>query len=251
MSGARREPAASRCWPSIPGKTLFYISRLFGPMHELPDTVAIDVVLLPPGPIMDMAIGANRALLAGNPDGGIRLDRANCLPHISVAMLPARSGDIPEINAKVDRIARRCSPMAMTIDAVAKHRSGTGGTVSAFHILRAEILQLFHKTVMNAVKPYQAPPAGPAMFAGEASAPSVDCLLRFPKTSAYERYSPHITLGFGDLPEIIPGIDFPVRFEAAKAAVCHLGSHCTCRRVLAEFDLGPRTPAARGRAARR
>ncbi len=214
-------------------------------MHELPDTVAIDVVLLPPGPIMDMAIGANRTLLAGNPDGGIRLDGENCLPHISVAMFPARRGDIPEITAKVDRIARQCSPMTMTIDAVAKHRSSTGGTVSTFHILRAEILQLFHKTVMNALKPYQAPPAGPPMFAGEAPASSVDCLLRFPKTSVYERYSPHITLGFGDLPELIPGIDFPVRFEATRAAVCHLGSHCTCRRLLAEFGLGTGGPTTR------
>ncbi|MDV4344115.1 hypothetical protein HL657_13260 [Methanoculleus sp. YWC-01] len=220
-------------------------------MHELPDTVAIDIVLLPPGPIMDMAIGANRALLAGNPDGGIRLDRECCLPHISVAMFPARSGDIPEITAKVGRITRRCSSMAMTIDAVAKHRSGMGETVSMFHILRAEILQLFHKAVMSAVKPYQAPSAGPAMFTGDASTASIDCLLRFQKTSAYEHYSPHITLGFGDLPEIIPGIDFPVRFETTKAAICHLGSHCTCRRVLAEFDLGTRASAARGRTARR
>ena len=220
-------------------------------MHELPDTVAIDVVLLPPGPIMDMAIGANRTLLAGNPGGGIRLDRETCLPHVSVAMLPVRRGDIPEITSKVDRIARRCSPMAMTIDAVAKYRSGTGETISAFHILRAEILALFHKTVMNSVKPCTAPAAGPSMFSGEVSASSVDYLLRFPKTSAYERYSPHITLGFGDLPEIIPGIDFPVRFEATRAAVCHLGNHCTCRRLLAGFDLGVRRSAAGGRAPRR
>ncbi|WP_243669996.1 hypothetical protein [Methanoculleus chikugoensis] len=178
-------------------------------MHELPETIAVDLVLLPPGPIMDLAIGANRTLLAGNPDGGIRLDREGCLPHISVAMLPARSRDIPEIAAKVERITQRCSPpMALTIDAVAKHRKNAGETVSTFHILRAEILQLFHKTVMNAVMPHQAPSAGgsSAFSGGEASAPSVDCLLRFPKTSAYERYSPHITLGFGDLPEIIPPV---------------------------------------------
>lgn len=220
-------------------------------MHEVPDTVAIDVVLLPPGPIMDMAIGANRTLLAGNPDGGIRLDGENCLPHISVAMLPTKRGDIPEITAKVGRIARQCSPMAMTIDAVAKHRARTGETISVFHILRSEILQLFHKTVMNAIAPYTAPPAGPLMFVGEVSAPSIDCLLRFTKTSAYERYSPHITLGFGDLPELIPGIDFPVRFEATRAAICHLGSHCTCRQVVAEFDLGAGARATHSRATRR
>jgi 2'-5' RNA ligase len=222
----------------IPGENAFYPAALFGTMQELPETLAVGVVLLPPGPIMDLAIGANRTLLAGNPDGGIRLDREDCLPHITVAMLPARREDIPAITARVERIVQRCSPMALTIDAVAKHRRNIGLTVSTLHIQRTEILQLLHKTVMNRVTPYQAPSAGPSSFFGEASAPSTDCLLRFPKTSAYERYSPHITLGFGDLPEIIPGIDFPVRFEVTKAALCHLGSHCTCRRVLAAFDLG-------------
>lgn len=219
-------------------------------MHEVPDTVAIDIVLLPPGPIMEMAISANRTLLAGNPGGEIRLGGEDCFPHVSVAMLPARRGDIPEIIAKVDRIARQCSPMTMTIDAVAKHRSSTGETVSVFHILRSEILALFHKTVMNALKPYTALPVGPPIFFSEAPAPSIDCLLRFQKTSAYERYSPHITLGFGDLPGLLPGIDLPVRFEVTKAAICHLGSHCTCRRVIAGFGLGTGVFAAHGRAVR-
>lgn len=114
-------------------KTLFYSTVLPGTMHEPPETVAIDIVLLLPGPIMDMVIGVNRTQLAGNPGGGIRLGREDSLPHISVAMLP----------------------------------------------------------------------------------------------------------------EIITGIDFPVRFEAAKAALCHLGSHCTCRKVLATFDLGVREPVPR------
>ena len=47
--------------------------------------------------------------------------------------------------------------------------------------------------------------------------------------------SPHITPGFGDLPEPIP-IDLPVRSEATRVAICHLGNHCTCRRVIAQFD---------------
>lgn len=219
-------------------------------MHELPDTVAVDVVLLPPGPIMDMAISANRTLLAGNQDGGIRLDHEDCLPHITAAMLPAKREDIPEVIARVDRITRRCSPMTVTIDTVAKHRTGTGGIVPVFHIPRTEILQLFHKTVMNALMPYEAPPAGPGMFAGEASALSVECLARFGKSGAYEHYSPHITLGHGDLPELIPGIDLPVRFEVTKAAVCHLGAHCTCRRVLAVFGLGTGASTAPGRPGR-
>jgi len=209
-----------------------------GSMVELPDTVALDVVILPPGPIMDMVIGANRILLAGNPGGGIRLDKGGSLPHISVAIFSAKREDIPEITSKIDRITRRCSPMALTIDAIAKRRAGTGGTVSVFHIPRPDILQLFHKVVMNAIMQYMSPPTGPEIFSGEASQASLDCLLQFPKSSAYARYSPHITLGFGDLPELIPGIDLPVRFEATRVAICHLGNHCTCRRVIAQFDFG-------------
>ncbi|HQD25054.1 MULTISPECIES: hypothetical protein [Methanoculleus] len=219
-------------------------------MHELPDTVAIDVVLLPPRPIMDTAIGVNRTLLAGAPDGGIRLGWEDCLPHISVAMFPAKRDDLREITRTVDKISRQCSPMSLTIDAVAKRRTGAGRTVSVFHILRTEIIQLFHKTVMNALKPYWALDVGPESFAGGASGSSIDCLTRFPKLSAYERYSPHITLGYGDLPELIPGVDLPLRFEATKAAICHLGEHCTCRHVLAEFDLGNRTPVPRNWTAR-
>ena len=194
---------------------------------------------------MDMVIGANRTLLAGNPGGGIRLDWEGSLPHIPVAMLPVRREDLPKISAKVAQIAERYSPMILTIDAVAKDRRNVGEIISTFYILRAEILALFHKTVMNGIMPYQTSPAGPPMFLGGASPSSTDCLLRFPKISAYERYSPHVTLRFGDLPAIIPGIDFPVRFEVTKAALCHLGCHCTCRKVLAMFDLGVWKPVHR------
>ena len=224
------------------GKKIFYPCGLTRPMHELPDTVALDVVILPPEPITELAISANRILLAGNPDGAIRLGKEDCLPHISVAIFPARRDDIPGITAEIDRISRSCSPMTLVIDAIAKRRARAGEIVSSFHIPRPEVLQLFHKTVMRSMKPYTVPPTGPGMFVGDVSAPSIDCLYRFPKTSTYERYSPHITLGSGDLPELIPGIDLPVRFEAKEAAICHLGGHCTCRRVLARFSLGAGAP---------
>ena len=191
---------------------------------------------------MDTAIGVNRTLLAGAPDGGIRLGWEDCLPHISVAMVPAKRDDLREITRTVDKISRQCSPMSLTIDAVAKRRTGAGRTVSVFHILRTEIIQLFHKTVMNALKPYWALDVGPESFAGGASGSSIDCLTRFPKLSAYERYSPHITLGYGDLPELIPGVD-PAQFEATKAAICHLGSIApagtSSPSLIREPDAGP------------
>jgi hypothetical protein len=218
----------------------FLPSLLISPiMSEHEGTIAIDVVLFPPEPVADETINANRTLLAGNPGGGIRLDHRDCLPHISVAMIPVRLDEFPAIVADVERIVRKCSPMTLTIDAIAKRRASAGEIVSAFHILRTEILQLFHKSVMKALEPYSAPSSGTRMFADEeVAASTVDCFLRFPAASAYRNYSPHITIGFGETPRILPGLELPMRFEVQKAAICHLGSHCTCRKVLAGFDLG-------------
>ena len=48
-----------------------------------------------------------------------------------------------------------------------------------------------------------------------------------------ENCLPHITIGYGELSHFL----FPEEFTASKLALCHLGNHCTCRRVLASFAL--------------
>lgn len=208
-------------------------------MNTQTNTVAIDVVLLPPGPVIDEAIRINRALIAGKADGEIRLGRTACIPHITVAMAAVRKSDLGEVEAAVGRIARHCTPMTLTIDAI-EHVAvpTTGERVSAFHLLRPEIIQLFHKRVMNAIAGYALPEAAPEMFADEGVADSsVGCLRRFREQSSFSRYSPHITLGFGEIEPRLPGLDLPLRFEATRVAICHLGNHCTCREILAEFEL--------------
>jgi hypothetical protein len=50
--------------------------------------------------------------------------------------------------------------------------------------------------------------------------------------SSFERFFPHITLGYGRLADF----PFPARFTAPRLALCHLGNHCTCRRILASAE---------------
>ncbi len=207
-------------------------------MSILPDTVAIDIVLIPPGPVVDEAIRINQALIMGNSDGEIALSREGSIPHISVAMAAVRRDDLPAVTRAIERIVQHCTPMTLTIDAIEHRSASNGDRVSAFHVLRPEIIQLFHKTVMNAVSRYAVSGATPEMFADErVEESSVDYLRRFPETSSFSRYSPHITLGFGEIEPLLPGLDFPIRFEATRAAICRLGNHCTCREILAEFAL--------------
>jgi hypothetical protein len=59
-------------------------------------------------------------------------------------------------------------------------------------------------------------------------------IKNYPQKSAFENFFPHITIGYGQLDDS----PFTAEFTASKLALCHLGNHCTCRKVLsaAEFE---------------
>jgi hypothetical protein len=48
-----------------------------------------------------------------------------------------------------------------------------------------------------------------------------------------ENCLPHITIGYGQVDDFT----FTAEFTASKLALCHLGIHCTCRKVLAAAEL--------------
>jgi hypothetical protein len=55
----------------------------------------------------------------------------------------------------------------------------------------------------------------------------------FPAESVYEKFFPHITLGYGQTTLE----NLPIDFKVPKIALCQLGNHCTCRKVLASAEL--------------
>ena len=46
-------------------------------------------------------------------------------------------------------------------------------------------------------------------------------------------FDPHITVGFGETDKFI----LPIEFTASTIALCQLGNHCTCRKVIISSDL--------------
>jgi len=58
-------------------------------------------------------------------------------------------------------------------------------------------------------------------------------IKNYPAESGYENFFPHITLGYGE----IRLESLPARFNVSKIALCRLGNHCTCRKVLAAAEL--------------
>jgi len=206
---------------------------LFGAV--LMTKIAVDIVLLPSQEMTDAAIEANRELLKLRPDK-IILDKQNCLPHISLAMGCIDEADIAEIEQILRQIAGRFAPGELSFIGIHIGTTSTGEKVTVVGVEKTQKLQKLHEEVIRALRPYLGYDVTSDMVL---CPPPVEestllWIRNYPENSSYEKFLPHITIGYGQS----GGLTFPPRFTADKLALCHLGNHCTCRKVLAsvEFD---------------
>ncbi len=66
-----------------------------------------------------------------------------------------------------------------------------------------------------------------------ASESTLAWIKNYSEKSSFEKFFPHITIGYGEINDY----SFPIKFTASKLALCHLGNHCTCRKILASVKL--------------
>ena len=196
--------------------------------------IAVDVVLLPSEEVTNRAIEANNGLSKQYADR-IILDKENCLPHISLAMGCINERDIANIEKILLTIAEKYSPGQLNIIGINAGTNSLGEKVSVFEVKKTGRLLSLHKEVMRRMTPY---------FSYDVTAemvlwPPIACestllwVKNYPKKSAFENYFPHITIGYGQVDDF----SFTAEFAASKLAICHLGNHCTCRKVLADAEL--------------
>jgi hypothetical protein len=109
--------------------------------------------------------------------------------------------------------------------------NSTGEKVSVLELKRTDTLQSFHEEIMEALEPYFSYNVSSEMVLSppQAGESTLRWIREYPKKSSFQRFFPHITLGYGQL----TNFPFPAKFSAQKLALCHLGNHCTCRKVLA------------------
>lgn len=192
--------------------------------------IAVDVVLLPDETITDKAIEINAKL-----NGEIVLHKENCLPHISLAMGCIDEKDLAAIEKVLTAIAERCAIGQLQITGIHISTNSRGETVSAFEVDKTRQLQSLHEIVMEKVQPYFSSTVTSDMIYGDAEVPetTLEWIKSYREKASFAAFFPHITLGYGRVKEQ----QFPVKFTASKLALCHLGNHCTCRKVLASIGL--------------
>jgi len=196
--------------------------------------IAVDAVLLPSEEMADKAIEANKELLKQCPDK-IVLDKEGCLPHISLAMGCIDEKDIADIDKALQAIAKQTSLGRLSVIDIHTSENSAGEQVSVLQIERTEALQSLHEEVMRRLAPYFNYDATADMVLSPpmASESTLAWIKSYSVKSSFEKFFPHITIGYGE----INNFSFPIKLTASKLALCHLGNHCTCRRILASAEL--------------
>jgi 2'-5' RNA ligase len=195
--------------------------------------LAIDVVILPPDNVMEIAINYNK-LLRNNTEENIVLGKTRYLPHISLLMGCLAANQLGEITSRLHAMAKEHNPLRLSVSGIHKDKSESYDVVS-FEIKRTQELQSLHESIVNSCGRFLSQDADEVDMADPPpiKKSSLGWINRFIPQACFENFWPHITLGFGEYPGTFEPFDFP----ASKLAICHLGNHCTCAEVLAEVFL--------------
>ncbi|MCX5645055.1 MAG: 2'-5' RNA ligase family protein [Phycisphaerae bacterium] len=196
--------------------------------------IAVDVVLLPDEAMTSRAIEINRQLItSGRPE--IVLSEEDCLPHVSLAMGCIDEADVKAIQERLEDLARRTTVRQLEAVGVSSSINSRGETTCLLEVEKTQELQALHEWVMEEMTPFFRYEVTEAMIYGDAvTGTTLDWIRTYPEKAGYEHFSPHITIGYGRLP---PGLSFPIPFTVTRLELCHLGNHCTCRRILVTATL--------------
>jgi 2'-5' RNA ligase len=193
-------------------------------------SLVVDIVLLPSPRMSDRVIAVNKKLVRCY-GRKIVLDSKNCFPHISLCMGVLEEKDIPAVSKILTQIGEKSAPLNLTAVSLTAHADSKGEMISSFEIKITEELRRLHGIIMKELARFLTREVSADMFF---TPPPVDettfhWVREYPEKSAFKNFQPHITAGFGKADPI----KLPIRFTVSKLALCRLGNHCTCRKVLA------------------
>lgn len=196
--------------------------------------LAVDVVLLPEPKIARDCIALNASLVDAYASE-IVLDYETCLPHVSLAMGCMTPEVLPEIATRLQRLLDNISIEPLQCAGISTQDHGQGRLVSSLDLISTPTLQALHERIMRDLESLLQIQATETMFHGDEPITSntLGWVRDYRENSGFTAFSPHITLGYGRLEQA----ECPPQFCARSLAVCHLGNHCTCRRVLWEREI--------------
>jgi hypothetical protein len=200
---------------------------------------AIDIVLLPPEPVMNIILEWNKNLVK-NDGRNLMLNKHDFLPHISMVMGCLSSDKLSTAQKILQSIITNHSSLELQASAVRMLGTADHRIVATMDIaVNAALIEL-HESIVNAFRSLLTQDANELdLFeSSDIDHSTLKWINDFIPHQCFENFWPHITLGFGE-----PTIAFkPFAFQVTRIAICHLGNHCTCRKILAEESLAVTNP---------
>lgn len=192
---------------------------------------AVNVVILPPDPVMDLALEWNRELCTTHPTN-IVLDKMHYLPHVSLAMGCLEANQLEQAQFILQSIASQHRALELRVPQVKILNTNSGNRVVTFDIELSPALTRLHEAIVVALRPLL---TQDAVEADLNDVPPIDTaalewINHYIPHHCFQHFWPHITLGFGQPPNNFQAYTF----QASRLAICHLGNHCTCRQILEE-----------------
>jgi hypothetical protein len=196
--------------------------------------IAVDIVLLPEPSVVQWAIEINQVLVR-NHASEIVLHAEHCLPHISLSMGCIDPCDIEDITHMLETLVQAHPLRQVQAAGIAMPTNAKGQTVSSLGIAKTLSLQGFHEDIMQQIQPFFRYDVTEDMLYGdEPIAHTTLAWIRdYPEKSGFSRFLPHITLGYGK----VEACSYPQVIGISSLAICHLGNHCTCRRIIAQVRI--------------
>ncbi len=200
--------------------------------------LAIDVVLLPSEQMMNEAIFINQKILQEE-DRKIILNKENCFPHISLLMGCIDVAHLQEVSSILDKIASLFTSFHLQIEESQTDNMPDEKPVTVLNIREDHWLQSLHQKTIERLLPFLTFDATPDMLDDnpeEIKDMTLHVINNFLENSSFDKFSPHITVGLGPY----PAITYQSFFTASTLALCQLGNHCTCRKILHSVTLWER-----------
>lgn len=204
------------------------------------ENYAIDIALIPEKKVLDISIGLNGQLIEKTGDYSIVLGEHECLPHISLAMCGIAANRLDELKSVLHGKLLGYVPYKAEFSGYAAVETSGGDTVSGADIVKDEKILELQNILAGILADFRCEEITPDFFYGngmDISDFSLEYSENYLEKQTGDNFSPHITLGHGNIKEIAVYEEFPDFFTCNRLAICHLGNHCTCAGILGSIEI--------------
>ncbi len=193
------------------------------------DKIAIDIVLIPPQEIIDLATNLNDQFSDKNQYISFR---EGYVPHISIGMRVISTSDLKLLENEIKNLASKTLLLDVSIEKLGAILLENKKLFDLSLNESKDLVEIYN-SCEKILSKYNKYPALPAMFTEPEKVDELTTMWvdNYPSKSGI--FKAHITLGAGQLPSVVNILHFKIN----TIAIFQLGPYCTCKKELARFNL--------------